>query len=67
MNIDELGKDLESMLSKKKTIEQITQEKEEAERRDLQKLLAQESSTSSPTPSTSNRPDQVNNQSERVM
>lgn len=40
-NIDELGKDLESMLNKKKTLEQISQEKEEAERRDLQKLLNQ--------------------------
>ena len=47
-NIDELGKDLESMLSKKKTMEQINLEREEAERRDLQKLLNQET----PQPST---------------
>ena len=47
-NIDELGKDLESMLNKKKTIEQISLEKEEAERKDLQKLLAQEAQPNSP-------------------
>eukprot|EP00116_Pleurobrachia_bachei_P001038 sb/3461300/ len=65
VNIDELGKDLESMLSKKKTIEQITQEKEEAERRDLQKLLAQDSSTSSPTPSSSATSSQQKEQQEK--
>jgi hypothetical protein len=52
-NIDELGKDLESMLSKKKTMEQINLEREEAERRDLQKLLNQEA----PQPSTPPAPD----------
>ena len=52
-NIDELGKDLESMLNKKKTMEQINLEREEAERRDLQKLLNQET----PQPSTPPAPD----------
>jgi len=49
-NIDELGKDLESMLNKKKTMEQISQEREEAERRDLQKLLNQETPHQPSTP-----------------
>ena len=57
-NIDELGKDLESMLNKKKTIEQITLEKEEAERKDLQKLLAQEAQPNSPMSHPAEKPDE---------
>ncbi|KAK2556002.1 Transcription initiation factor TFIID subunit 1 [Acropora cervicornis] len=39
-DIDELGKNLESMLANKKTSMQLTHEEEEAERRELQKLLS---------------------------
>ncbi|XP_068717944.1 transcription initiation factor TFIID subunit 1-like isoform X1 [Montipora capricornis] len=39
-DIDELGKNLESMLANKKTSIQLTHEEEEAERRELQKLLS---------------------------
>ena len=49
-NIDELGKDLESMLNKKKTLEQISLEREEVERKDLQKLLTEEVAGTPPTP-----------------
>ena len=52
-NIDELGKDLESMLNKKKTLEQISLEREEAERKDLQKLLSVDPVGTPPPPSSS--------------
>lgn len=59
-NIDELGKDLESMLNKKKTMEQINLEREEAERRDLQKLLNQENSHSQPaTPASQDKQEDI--------
>ncbi|CAG2164848.1 unnamed protein product [Oppiella nova] len=43
-DIEEMGKNIESMLANKKTSHQISQEKEEAERRELQKLIYGEES-----------------------
>lgn len=42
--IEELGKNIESMLANKKTINQISQDKEEEERRELKKLFLREDS-----------------------
>lgn len=42
--IEELGKNIESMLANKKTINQISRDKEEEERRELKKLLLGEDS-----------------------
>ncbi|XP_048585830.1 transcription initiation factor TFIID subunit 1 isoform X2 [Nematostella vectensis] len=41
-DIDELGKNLESMLANKKTSIQLTHEEEEAERRELQRMLSED-------------------------
>lgn len=43
-DIDEMGKNIENMLSNKKTSQQLSHEKEEAERRELQKLILGEDS-----------------------
>lgn len=43
-DIEEMGKNIESMLANKKTSHQISQEREEAERRELQKLIYGEES-----------------------
>eukprot|EP00795_Rhopilema_esculentum_P000057 gene57-9664_t len=41
-DLDELGKDLESMLSNKKSKHELSHENEEAERKELQKMLSQD-------------------------
>jgi len=41
-DLDELGKDLESMLSNKKNKHELSHENEEAERKELQKMLSQD-------------------------
>jgi transcription initiation factor TFIID subunit 1 len=46
-DIEEMGKNIESMLANKKTSHQISQEREEAERRELQKLIYGEESNQS--------------------
>ena len=43
-DIEEMGKNIESMLTNKKTSHQISQEKEEAERRELRKMILGEES-----------------------
>lgn len=43
-DIEEMGKNIESMLTNKKTSHQISQEKEEAERRELQRMILGEES-----------------------
>ncbi|XP_035205757.1 transcription initiation factor TFIID subunit 1-like isoform X1 [Stegodyphus dumicola] len=45
-DIEEMGKNIEHMLSNKKTSSQLTHEREEAERRELQKLILGEDSVS---------------------
>lgn len=62
--MDELGKDLESMLNKKKTMEQLNMEREEVERRDLQKLLVQDGPPPSTPPPLSSSQDKDDNRNE---
>ncbi|GFW17273.1 transcription initiation factor TFIID subunit 1-like [Trichonephila clavipes] len=45
-DIEEMGKNIENMLSSKKTSSQLSHEREEAERRELQKLILGEDSVS---------------------
>ncbi|XP_031550015.1 transcription initiation factor TFIID subunit 1-like isoform X2 [Actinia tenebrosa] len=56
-DMDELGKNLESMLANKKTSVQLTHEEEEAERRELQKMLSEDKTKDSKENGRSNTGD----------